>query len=209
MTTIAVGLARDLPPQRVMRAQIGETDIALWRSRSGALAAWNNRCPHRGMRLSHGFVRGESLACLYHGWHYNSAGRCAYIPAHPDLDPPETIRTTIYSACEQGGVLWVSVEGPAQPMTLPDTLTPVRSVTFAAALDAVAEAFCGSATAPVPLTRSAPTVLSGDGALWILLQDLSAIDVTAHILASAEWDAERLIAVSRWAEAVRREVEQG
>ena len=67
MTNVAVGLSKDLPNGRVMRAIVGEQDLVVWRSKSGVLSAWDNRCPHRGMRLSHGFVRGEALACVYHG----------------------------------------------------------------------------------------------------------------------------------------------
>jgi len=69
-----------------MRAKTGREDLVVWRSASGVLSAWENRCPHRGMRLSHGFVRGESLACAYHGWHFECSGRCHYIPAHPDFN---------------------------------------------------------------------------------------------------------------------------
>ena len=41
------------------------------------------------MRLSHGFVRSEKLACIFHGWQYDGAGSCVGIPAHPDLAPPK------------------------------------------------------------------------------------------------------------------------
>ena len=71
MTSQPVGLSEDLAPTQVMRATVAQHDIAVWRSVSGVISAWHNRCPHRGMRLSHGFVRGESLACAYHGWHFN------------------------------------------------------------------------------------------------------------------------------------------
>lgn len=57
-------------------------------------------CPHRGMRLSLGFIRGDQVACLYHGWHYD-AGQCRYIPAHPQLTPPETIRVQAFETAER------------------------------------------------------------------------------------------------------------
>ena len=58
------------------------------RSSSGATRpalphVWEDRCPHRGMRLSMGFVRSDRIACLYHGWQYGTDGHCLYIPAHP------------------------------------------------------------------------------------------------------------------------------
>jgi len=68
MTAQPIGLSRNLAQRQVMRAVLmqpggNDLDIAVWRSVSGVVNAWENRCPHRGMRLSHGFVRGESLAC--------------------------------------------------------------------------------------------------------------------------------------------------
>ena len=109
-----VGLANDLAPLQVMRSTVGQHDIAVWRSSSGVVSAWENRCPHRGMRLSYGFVRGESLACAYHGWHYNCSGECHYIPAHPELTPPKSIRPSIFSVMEHAGLLWVDVSEEAQ-----------------------------------------------------------------------------------------------
>ena len=47
--------------------RLGES-IVLWRDGAGKVHALEDRCPHRGMRLSFGFVRGDALNCLYHGW---------------------------------------------------------------------------------------------------------------------------------------------
>ena len=52
MSARPVGLSRDLPAARVMRAMVDDQDLVVWRSAGGRLAAWDNRCPHRGMALS-------------------------------------------------------------------------------------------------------------------------------------------------------------
>ncbi|MEH6728896.1 MAG: Rieske 2Fe-2S domain-containing protein, partial [Hyphomicrobiales bacterium] len=91
---VPVALSADLPDGGVMRAQIDAElplDLVVWRSRSGQVSAFDNRCPHRGMRLSFGFVRGERLSCIYHGWQYGQDGGCRHIPAHPDMTPPASI----------------------------------------------------------------------------------------------------------------------
>ena len=90
-----VALSADIPPATVAPGLFGDHDLALWRSASGRIAAWFDRCPHRGMRLSHGFVRGEALSCIYHGWSYGASGGCRHIPAHPNLEPPEAIRVPV------------------------------------------------------------------------------------------------------------------
>ena len=137
MSTKAVGLSRDLPAGRVMPAHVAGQDLAVWRSVSGVLSAWDNRCPHRGMALSHGFVRGEALACLYHGWHFDCDRHCTLIPSHPDLTPPETIQTRAFSALEDGGVIWVALEGEAQPSDDLSGYKPLRTMQFHAPEDAV------------------------------------------------------------------------
>lgn len=102
------GLQNHVLPKTAGRIMIGDKDIALWRGEDGQIRAWENRCPHRGMRLSYGIVRGNTLTCLYHGWSYDGTGGCAGIPAHPDLTPPKTIRTKVYRAADSGGMIWVA-----------------------------------------------------------------------------------------------------
>ena len=138
-----VALSSDLPPGTVIPAWTSVGPIALWRSQSGRATASSDRCPHRGMRLSHGFVRGEALSCIYHGWSYAVSGACIRIPAHPDLVPPETIRVAVQQIKEAGGILWAAVGQPAtQPPQL-DELVPLRSLSVegdVAAIEAAAGA---------------------------------------------------------------------
>ncbi|MEP2978349.1 MAG: Rieske (2Fe-2S) protein [Lentilitoribacter sp.] len=130
MTNVAIGLSQNLPNGRVMRAIVHEQDLVVWRSKSGVLSAWDNRCPHRGMRLSHGFVRGEALACVYHGWHYDKKATCRYIPAHPELEPPETIKAQQFYSMEKGGLIWVSIDDNSTEPSIDKDLTPLRSISL-------------------------------------------------------------------------------
>lgn len=127
-----VALAADLGPSEVAGTRLFGREIALWRDESGAVHAWEDRCPHRGMRLSLGFVRGDALACLYHGWRWGTEGGCRAIPAHPDLRPPSTLRVARHAAAEARGLIWATAEpvesAPAPPQDAP--AQPVRSVTL-------------------------------------------------------------------------------
>ncbi len=135
-----VALSADLPPATVIPAWTSIGPIALWRSQSGRATASSDRCPHRGMRLSHGFVRGEALSCIYHGWSYSLSGACIRIPAHPDLVPPETIRVAVRQVEEADGILWVAVGQPAtQPPKL-NGLIPLRSLTVETDIAAIEDA---------------------------------------------------------------------
>ena len=217
--TEPIGLSINLPANRVMRALVHDHDVAVWRSASGKLSTWTNRCPHRGMRLSHGFVRGEALACLYHGWHYDAEGKCRYIPAHPELTPPETITVQSYSVAESGGVLWLATSGEAKPIALPDNLQPVRSITFDCNADTVEKVMSETVlleTDSKPLRANTvsqqPCALSfetddGKTGVFVLLQQGSDA-TTAHILAADDWTTDGLVEISRWSETIRRIAEK-
>ena len=84
-------------------------ELALWRSSSGAVQAWENRCPHRSVRLTLGYVAGDQLVCRYHGWRYRPDGRCAFVPATPTLAPPPTACVRSYPCREADGVVWASL----------------------------------------------------------------------------------------------------
>jgi nitrite reductase/ring-hydroxylating ferredoxin subunit len=118
-----VALSRDLPRGTACGVTVSGAALVLWRGTGGTVHAWEDRCPHRGMRLSFGFVRGDRIACIYHGWEYDTAGACRYIPAHPDLEVPATIRVERHAAAEAAGFVWVAAEGagdappPAPPAT--------------------------------------------------------------------------------------------
>jgi len=156
-------------PETAVRAIIRTDDIALWRGADGVARAWENRCPHRGMRLSYGVVRGNRLTCLYHGWTYDGDGGCAAIPAHPDVTPPKTIRARTYQCREIGGLVWVAPEAEGTPAPAVDgDWAPCRSLHIGrpVALSDVLAQIQGAEAAPfhmqaarVQTPCSAPAVL--------------------------------------------------
>ncbi|WP_341535058.1 Rieske 2Fe-2S domain-containing protein [Acetobacter sacchari] len=124
-----VALGLDLPPASVTGARIGEQRLAIWRNSHGDVRASDDRCPHRGMRLSLGFVRDDMLACLYHGWCFDAEGRCRTIPAHPGLKPAATIRTTTFPTIESDGLIWCRVDGVERPESPPALTSPAHRTT--------------------------------------------------------------------------------
>jgi phenylpropionate dioxygenase-like ring-hydroxylating dioxygenase large terminal subunit len=150
-----------------MRAEVEHHDVAVWRGPEGDVHVWNNRCPHRGMRLSHGFVRGDKLACLYHGWHYGKTGGCTYIPAHPDLEPPATIAAEVYHVVEANGVIWASIAStPDAPMTDPQ-MKPLRSLSIDCAPDQARAAFLSAPLKALPRSGKM-TTRCGLAIIWSL-----------------------------------------
>lgn len=115
----AVGGSATLAPGSLMPATLLDSELVVWRDSAGAVHGWHNRCIHRGLRLTLGFVDGDHLACRYHGWRYGAGGKCKIIPAHPDMTPPDDFQIPTYDACDQGGLIWVSI-GEAGESSLPD-----------------------------------------------------------------------------------------
>jgi hypothetical protein len=89
------------------------------------------------MRLSYGFVRGEVLNCLYHGWQYGTEASCLRIPAHPDLNVPPTIKANAYPVAESGGFILTSLDADAG---LPPVLLagrPIASLAIGASVEMI------------------------------------------------------------------------
>ncbi len=96
--------------------------VLLGRRADGAVFAYADVCPHRGMPMRYGRFDGERLHCCFHGWAFDSAdGRCAHIPA---LDPdagvdPGRFGLRPYPCREVQGNVWVFMPAPGP---LPDPL---------------------------------------------------------------------------------------
>ncbi len=136
-----VGLASGLKPQTAERANCRGLDLAIWRGRDGEVHAWENRCPHRGTRLSYGFVRENTLTCLYHGWQYDGSGSCVGIPAHPALTPPKTIKVQKFACEVRNGLIWVAPESISTPgPSVEGSWVDCRSVAINASVDVVRDA---------------------------------------------------------------------
>ena len=115
----AVALDSQIRASSSNPVMVNDYAVALWRSASGQVNAWEDRCPHRGMRLSLGFVEGDQLRCIYHGWGYGTSGQCQVIPAHPGLTPPKTICATRHAVESRYGLIWTNLATDPQT-TLPD-----------------------------------------------------------------------------------------
>ena len=123
-----IGLEAQFPVSSAHPVVANGEPLVVWRDETGCLHVWEDRCPHRGMRLSFGFVRDGMLTCLYHGWRYDGDGGCRHIPAHPDLDPPKTICAMTHACAISHGFVFAALED-AEAMTAPDQpWFPVRSI---------------------------------------------------------------------------------
>lgn len=140
--------------------------LALWRSASGQVQAWEDRCPHRGVALSLGRIQGDRLACAYHGWQYAAQdGRCVAIPAMPQQPVPGKVCVRTYGALERQGMVWVNLAGDrardAAPAAEPADHVFLRALGVDTAIDRVDVALAASG-----FVQQAPHVWLGTLVGW-------------------------------------------
>ncbi len=84
----------------------------------GEVKAFQDLCIHRGTPISLGWVEGDQIVCAYHGWAYNSEGKCTRIPSIPPEHPiPKKACLTAYPCQERYGIVWVCLsEKPRSPI---------------------------------------------------------------------------------------------
>jgi nitrite reductase/ring-hydroxylating ferredoxin subunit len=129
-----VGRGAEVVSRHIAQTQLLGEEIAVWRDDAGGLNAWQNRCPHRGVRLSIGTNTGTELRCQYHGWRFASgSGQCSVIPAHPTQKPASSVRVKTYAVTERYHLVWInpdvgSAAAPSLPIEEPSQDTTLRSV---------------------------------------------------------------------------------
>jgi len=102
-----VATEHDLAPRTLFRGQLLGHEIVVWRADDGFVNVWENRCLHRGVRLSIGTNNGAELVCRYHAWRYaNRSAGCTYIPAHPADSPARTITNRTFPTVQRYGLVW-------------------------------------------------------------------------------------------------------
>lgn len=149
-TWYPIASSEDLPFRHVYQGQLLGRELAVWRADDGNVNVWENRCLHRGVRLSIGINEGGELKCQYHGWRYaNRSAGCTYIPAHPADAPARRIENRTYPVREAYGLVWSSANSdqPFRPFAGAEghDWFPLRPIPVNAAPEDVLAALSGLA----------------------------------------------------------------
>jgi phthalate 4,5-dioxygenase oxygenase subunit len=110
-------LAGDRPvvPVRLL----GES-LVLYRDEDGGYGLVGRHCPHRGADLCYGRLEDGGLRCPFHGWLFDSAGKCLEMPAEPEGSTlPSRIRQIAYPCVERNGIVFAYLGGD-DPPALPE-----------------------------------------------------------------------------------------
>lgn len=112
-----VFIAEDLKSGQALPIRIMNEDFTLYRGEGGKPHVVDARCPHRGSVLNTGWVVGETIRCLYHGWRFDAAGQCVEMPAE-DENFLHKVKIGGYPTEEYLGLIFVYF-GEGAPLPLP------------------------------------------------------------------------------------------
>lgn len=114
-----VMLSRDLPAGRAKPLKILGEQFTAYRGAAGAAHIVAPRCAHRSNPLWTGWVEGDSIRCLYHGWKYDQTGQCTEQPAEDGGGFPERTKLKGYPTREYLGLVFAYFGEEAEPPAFP------------------------------------------------------------------------------------------
>jgi len=108
--------------QQPVKREIWRQSVVLFRTAKGELHALEDRCAHRFVSLSFGRVIQDRIECAYHGWQFNGAGQCVYIPTLSAKPSLPNCRVRSFPLVEKHGFVWIF---PGDPQ-LSHTVAPME-----------------------------------------------------------------------------------
>ena len=108
---------------------LGE-DLILFRDGAGRAGLVEARCCHRGTTLYYGRVEERGIRCCYHGWLFDTQGRCLEQPCEPEGGlKRDRVRQRWYPVQELYGLIFAYMGPPEKKPVLPrydclETLEP-------------------------------------------------------------------------------------
>ncbi|SEO02962.1 nitrite reductase small subunit NirD [Paenibacillus sp. OV219] len=68
MNEVIIGHLSEFPERRGRVVRLGDLELAMFKQSDGTVKAIENRCPHKGGKLSEGMVCGSHVYCPLHDW---------------------------------------------------------------------------------------------------------------------------------------------
>jgi 5,5'-dehydrodivanillate O-demethylase len=109
--------AQDVPAGRAVPGQIMSEKFTIYRGEGGEAHVVAFRCAHRGTQLSTGWVEGDCIRCLYHGWKYDASGQCVEQPGEDEAFAGK-VRIKSYPTREYLGLIFAYL-GDGEPPEFP------------------------------------------------------------------------------------------
>jgi phthalate 4,5-dioxygenase len=109
-------------------------DFILFKDEQGRWGLLDRDCPHRNADLAFARHEGDGVRCPFHGWKFDTTGRCLDTPGEPEGSRLcERVRQGAYPVLERSGVLfaWLGAPDQAPPFPAFDCFVAPATHTFA------------------------------------------------------------------------------
>jgi phenylpropionate dioxygenase-like ring-hydroxylating dioxygenase large terminal subunit len=100
----------ELIDAKLLARTLLEEPVLLYRGESGRVVALDNRCCHRGAKLSNGRREGDCIRCMYHGLKFDASGKCIQIPGQDNV--PDKMGVRAYPVVERQHLVWIWMGEP-------------------------------------------------------------------------------------------------
>lgn len=87
------------------------TRLAIFADSTGKLNVVDGYCPHMGADLGEGTIKGDTLACPFHGWQWGGDGKCKAIPYAGRVPPRARIKSWPTMEENKQLFVWHDAEG--------------------------------------------------------------------------------------------------
>ena len=102
----AIARTTHLKPGKILQAMFWNQPLAIFQDASRQIRVLDDACPHKGVSLHKGAIKGCHVVCPYHGWEFDGeSGQCVAIPyLNKQKLPQVSVRS--YPARERYGLIW-------------------------------------------------------------------------------------------------------
>jgi len=101
-----VALSKEIAPGKAMPIHVMGEKFTLYRGETGTAHVVGFRCSHRSAQLSVGWVRGDCIQCMYHGWTFDGEGQCVNRPGELEEGPFPRADIPGYPVREHLGIIY-------------------------------------------------------------------------------------------------------
>jgi phenylpropionate dioxygenase-like ring-hydroxylating dioxygenase large terminal subunit len=133
----AVLESNEVPAGKVVGVtRLGER-LVFWRDAQDKVSCLRDFCPHRGVALRTGKVLGDHIQCPFHGFEFDTSGRCTLIPANGRSGPiSREMKAFDYPTHEAHGFIFIWWGKPTGALPPPPWFTDIdESFSYATVRD--------------------------------------------------------------------------
>ena len=108
--------------RKLLGRRLLDEEVLLYRQESGTIVALEDRCLHRSLPLSLGYLVGDQVVCGYHGFTYAPTGECVRVPSQTHVPYGACVRT--FPVWEEAPFVWLWLGEPARAAASPPPALP-------------------------------------------------------------------------------------